>query len=85
MAHQSLELRRQGDLWVVRVTDTSERTFEYHYAFESQARYFAAVFELGPRKLPEPQRAVPRRTRSRRPRTVGAKAPLVSAGPLEPR
>lgn len=41
---------RQG--WNVRVLLHKGGSRRYRYATEAQARYFAAVFELGPRQLP---------------------------------
>lgn len=41
---------RQG--WSVKVLLRKGGSRRYRYATEAQARYFAAVFELGPRQLP---------------------------------
>lgn len=38
--------------WSVKVSLKRGRTRRYHYVNEAQARYFAAVFGLGPRVLP---------------------------------
>jgi hypothetical protein len=54
-------LRRSGKGWGVEVTLEGGGVRRYRYGTEAQARYFAAVFELGPRWLPP----VSRRRRSR--------------------
>ncbi|KFE71211.1 hypothetical protein [Hyalangium minutum] len=51
---------RQG--WSVKVLLRKGGSRRYRYASEAQARYFAAVFELGPRQLP-PTAQVSRRMR----------------------
>jgi hypothetical protein len=40
--------------WRVYVPRDSGEVFEYRYPYEAQARFFAAVFALGPEKLPPP-------------------------------
>ena len=40
--------------WVVRLKTVAGDLVEYHYASESQARFFAAVFRMKPNKMPEP-------------------------------
>jgi hypothetical protein len=45
-------LRRRGKGWGVEVTLKEGGVRRYRYGSEAQARYFAAVFELGPRWLP---------------------------------
>lgn len=55
-------LRRHRRSWGVEVTLKEGGVRRYRYGSEAQARYFAAIFELGPRWLPEPKRS---RRRSR--------------------
>jgi hypothetical protein len=62
--------------WSVKVVLRKGGARRYRYASEAQARYFAAVFELGPRVLP-PQARVSRR---RRRRTSPAALPVVLTG-----
>jgi hypothetical protein len=50
--------------WSVKVLLRKGGSRRYRYASEAQARYFAAVFELGPRVLP-PKARVSRRKRRR--------------------
>lgn len=50
MAH--VELKQLAGQWKVRVERPDGRTVEYRYPSETQARFFAAVFALGPRQLP---------------------------------
>ena len=45
-------LRRRGKGWGVEVTLEGGGVRRYRYGSEAQARYFAAVFELGPTWLP---------------------------------
>jgi hypothetical protein len=45
-------LRRHRKGWGVEVTLKEGGVRRYRYGSEAQARYFAAVFELGPRWLP---------------------------------
>ncbi len=47
---------QEGRFWVVRIQGAGPNVFEYRYASQAQARYFAAVFALGPRTLPAPSR-----------------------------
>ncbi|WP_052518906.1 hypothetical protein [Archangium violaceum] len=54
-------LRRHGKGWGVEVTLEGGGVRRYRYGSEAQARYFAAVFELGPSWLPP----VSRRRRAR--------------------
>ena len=49
----------------------------YTYASEAQARFFAAVFALGPRVLPPPRSAAAAARRPRRRRSALAEAPAV--------
>ncbi|HEX4622278.1 MAG TPA: hypothetical protein VH208_11990 [Myxococcaceae bacterium] len=51
--------------WVVRIASASGR-IQYEYASRSQARFFAAVFRLQPRILPQAHRFAP---------ATGARAP----------
>lgn len=50
--------------WSVRVVLKQGGSRRYRYGSEAQARYFAAVFELGPRVLPPTARASAREPRS---------------------
>lgn len=43
--------------WSVKVVLREGRSRRYRYGSEAQARFFAAVFELGPRVLPPVPRA----------------------------
>lgn len=45
-------LRQHRKRWRVEVTLKGGGVRRYRYSSEAQARYFAAVFELGPRWLP---------------------------------
>jgi hypothetical protein len=47
--------------WSVKVVLRQGGSRRYRYGSEAQARYFAAVFELGPRVLPPTVRATGRR------------------------
>jgi hypothetical protein len=47
--------------WSVKVVLRQGSSRRYRYGSEAQARYFAAVFELGPRVLPPRVRATGRR------------------------
>lgn len=64
------ELAPTGDGWQLKVITPGGLSLEYSYASEQQARYFAAVFLLGPSRLPAATRIVPpspkRRSRSKR-------------------
>jgi len=63
IARVSLLHDRRG--WGVKVSLKKGGTRHYRYGSEAQARYFAAIFELGPRVLPAKLPAKPRaRTRS---------------------
>lgn len=58
-------LRRHGKKrWGVEVTLEEGEVRRYRYGSEAQARYFAAVFELGPSWLPPVSRRGPRRSRA---------------------
>src|SRR4051812_7612324 len=62
------ELAPTGDGWQLKVRTPGGLSLEYSYASEAQARYFAAVFHLGPSRLPAADRILPppprRRTRA---------------------
>lgn len=61
------ELAPTGDGWQLKVRTPGGLSLEYSYASEAQARYFAAVFHLGPSRLPAADRITTpprRRTRS---------------------
>ncbi|WP_257454746.1 hypothetical protein [Archangium lipolyticum] len=64
-------LRRRGKGWGVEVTLKEGGVRRYRYGSEAQARYFAAVFALGPRWLPPVSRGQRRR---------GSRAEASSAG-----
>ena len=68
-------LRRRGKNWGVEVTLKEGGVRRYRYGSEAQARYFAAVFELGPRWLP------PVSSRSRRSRAGASSAGRAASGP----
>lgn len=61
---ERIELRHDRRGWGVDVVTRDGEHRRYRYGSEAQARYFAAVFALGPRVLP-PVRTV-RRKRARR-------------------
>jgi hypothetical protein len=48
---------RAGRSWSVTVTPEEGAPVEYRYRSQAQARFFAAVFELGPQELPKAHRA----------------------------
>ena len=61
------ELAPTGEGWQLKVKTPGGLSLEYSYASEAQARYFAAVFHLGPSRLPAADRIIPptrRRTRA---------------------
>ncbi|MBK7863785.1 MAG: hypothetical protein IPJ65_35305 [Archangiaceae bacterium] len=62
------ELQPTADGWQLTVKTPGGLSLEYSYASEAQARFFAAVFKLGPSKLPPATRIVPppHRRRGRR-------------------
>jgi hypothetical protein len=57
------ELAPTGDGWQLKVRTPAGLDLEYSYSTEAQARYFAAIFQLGPSRLPAAERIVasPRR------------------------
>lgn len=55
--------------WSVKVVLRKGEARRYRYSSEAQARFFAAVFELGPRQLPLTARA---RRRQRRRASLAA-------------
>ena len=57
------ELAPTGEGWQLKVRTPAGLDLEYSYSTEAQARFFAAVFHLGPSKLPAAERmsATPRR------------------------
>lgn len=71
-------LRRHGKGWGVEVTLKEGGVRRYRYGSEAQARYFAAIFELGPRWLPP----VTRRSR-RRSRAGASSAGRAASGPTQ--
>ena len=61
------ELAPTGEGWQLVVRTPGGLALEYNYSSEAQARYFAAVFHLGPSRLPAADRILPpprRRTRA---------------------
>ncbi len=62
---ERVELLHDRRGWRVEVVTRQGGVRRYRYASEAQARYFAAVFELGPRVLP-PVRRAPRRRKAAR-------------------
>ncbi|WP_224363841.1 hypothetical protein [Hyalangium versicolor] len=67
--HVVLLRDRRG--WSVKVLMREGGSRRYRYASEAQARFFAAVFELGPRTLP----ASARKRKRARTATLGVEAP----------
>jgi hypothetical protein len=61
------ELSMGNDGWALRVKTPAGVALEYRYATEQQARFMAAIFALGPSRLPPALRVVAtsrRRTRA---------------------
>jgi hypothetical protein len=56
--------------WSVKVVLSKGGARRYRYGSEAQARYFAAVFELGPRVLPPTPRASGRKRKRARVATL---------------
>lgn len=81
MEPHSAELRQEDGRWALRVKTPAGISMEYLYPSETQARYFAAVFALGPTTWPPPSRVIaiePRkkpRTRKRRMAALPIDAP----------
>jgi hypothetical protein len=50
------ELTRDAEDWVLRVKTPAGIELEYRYGSEAQARYFSAIFALGPTQLPVPRK-----------------------------
>lgn len=61
--HVSVERASRG--WKVRVEPEAGPVRVYRYATRAQARFFAAVFELGPALLPE-EHQIRERSRKRK-------------------
>ena len=61
----NVAVERSGRAWTVRVEGLGEAR-EYCYRSEAQARFFAAVFALGPTILPVVSQAPKRRKRAPR-------------------
>jgi hypothetical protein len=59
VAKLKTEIRRAGRLWAVHVDTPGGVRLEYRYGSESQARFFAAGFDLGPDIVPPALRATP--------------------------
>jgi hypothetical protein len=73
-------LRRHRKSWGVEVTLKEGGVRRYRYGSEAQARYYAAVFELGPRWLPP---TTPRGRKGRGgTRTEAPSAGQVASGPV---
>jgi hypothetical protein len=68
IARVSLLHDRRG--WGVKVSLKKGGTRHYRYGSEAQARYFAAIFELGPRVLPAKPRARTRQGKRSLPATL---------------
>jgi hypothetical protein len=66
MVRGNPELTSTQEGWRVRIQKDSGEIFEYRYAHEAQARYFAAIFEMKPTLWPTPDRVIRARTRKRR-------------------
>lgn len=62
---ERVELLRDARGWGVTVVTEEGSVRRYRYGSEAQARFFAAVFELGPRVLPPVRPAVRRRKQGR--------------------
>ena len=60
------ELVPTDEGWRLKVKTPAGLDLEYRYATEAQARYFAAIFELGPSRLPAADRILPSRPRRSR-------------------
>ncbi len=54
MSAFTTRLTRSQDLWALKVTTPAGEKLTYRYGSESEARYFAAIFQLGPTFVPEP-------------------------------
>ncbi|AGC42171.1 hypothetical protein MYSTI_00822 [Myxococcus stipitatus DSM 14675] len=54
-------VREERGAWKVEVATLEGEVRRYRYESEAQARYFAAVFALGPRVLPPVRRVKGRR------------------------
>jgi hypothetical protein len=52
MSHVELKRGRTG--WLVRLRQAEGTVLEYRYASQNQARFMAAVFDMGPTHLPPP-------------------------------
>ncbi len=52
--------------WALKVRTPGGLKLEYRYSTERQARYFAAIFSLGPTRLPPPTKIVPHTRRKTR-------------------
>jgi hypothetical protein len=59
------QLCRRGRAWTLKVSAPGKGVTEYRYGSERQARYFAAIFALGPSWVPPPPPPA-RRSRSKR-------------------
>jgi hypothetical protein len=64
----------ESDAWALRVKMPAGIGLEYRYSTESQARFMAAVFALGPAKLPPAHRVIA--TGRKRQRTAKRSAEL---------
>ncbi|WP_037582904.1 hypothetical protein [Stigmatella aurantiaca] len=63
---ERVALLRDGDGWAVDVMLKGGAELRYRYGSETQARYFAAVFSLGPSVLPPASHHVFRRRQKTR-------------------
>jgi hypothetical protein len=77
------EVQKDGRAWTVVLTDSAGNPREFRYAHEAQARFFAAVFQLNPGRLPDRGTLPPKRKRKPRVAKVQAEAgPANTSGSL---
>ncbi|GEN05724.1 hypothetical protein OWM54_16700 [Myxococcus sp. MISCRS1] len=58
---ERVDVREEKKGWGVEVVTSDGEVRRYRYASEAQARYFAAIFELGPRVWPPVRRGKARK------------------------
>ncbi len=67
MSEFSTRLSRTQDQWALRVVTPAGEKLLYRYSSEREARYFAAIFALGPTYVPDaPPAPRPRRRAGKR-------------------
>ncbi|MDC0710768.1 hypothetical protein POL68_19990 [Stigmatella sp. ncwal1] len=71
---ERVALLRDGEGWAVDVMLKGGAELRYRYGSEGQARYFAAVFSLGPSVLPPSSDHVFRRRKKARRGTLSARS-----------